>query len=205
MEAQVENNRVELSGWVQETPTFSHSLYGEAFYSFQLVVPRLSGAEDTLPVTAGERLLPVLPEEGEALCVTGQLRSYNMQQQGVNRLLVTVFSRSITPLPAQESYINNITLRGFICKAPIYRTTPFSREIADILLAVNRPYHKSDYLPIIVWGRNARFASSLSVGDPIMVQGRVQSRHYQKTLPDGSVIFRVAYEVSAATVELLPE
>lgn len=202
MEATIENNHVTLSGRVQETPAFSHSLYGEAFYTFQLVVPRLSGVEDTLPVTAGERLLPVLPQEGDALYLTGQLRSYNIQQQGVNRLLVTVFSRSIMPMEEQESYTNDIMLRGFICKPPVYRTTPFSREIADILLAVNRPYHKSDYLPIIVWGRNARFASGLSVGDAIAVQGRVQSRHYQKTLPDGNVIYRIAYEVSAATLEL---
>ncbi len=201
MEANRENNRVVISGWVQQTPSFSHSLYGEAFYTFPLVVPRLSGTEDVLPVTAGERLLPTLPEEGEELLISGQLRSYNIQCDGANRLLVTVFARGITPKPEQTPYCNEIALIGYICKPPIYRTTPFAREIADILLAVNRPYHKSDYLPVIAWGRNARFVSGLVVGDRLNVMGRVQSRPYQKSLPDGTVQFRVAYEVSAATVE----
>ncbi|MEL7601722.1 MAG: single-stranded DNA-binding protein [Bacillota bacterium] len=201
MEANRENNRVVISGWVQQTPSFSHSLYGEAFYTFPLVVPRLSGTEDVLPVTAGERLLPTLPEEGEELLISGQLRSYNMQCDGANRLLVTVFARGITPKPEETPYCNEISLIGYICKPPIYRTTPFAREIADLLLAVNRPYHKSDYLPVIAWGRNARFVSGLAVGDRLSVIGRVQSRPYQKSLPDGTVQFRVAYEVSAATVE----
>lgn len=201
MEANRENNRVVISGWVQETPTFSHCLYGEAFYTFPLVVPRLSGTEDVLPVTAGERLLPTLPEEGQMLLIGGQLRSYNMQCEGNNRLLVTVFARSLAEKPEQAPYCNEIALTGYICKPPVYRTTPFSREIADLLLAVNRPYHKSDYLPVIAWGRNARFVSGLSVGDRLIVLGRVQSRPYQKTMPDGTVQFRVAYEVSAATVD----
>jgi len=201
MEANRDNNRVIVSGYVQETPVFSHCLYGEAFYTFPLSVPRLSGTEDVLPVTAGERLLNMLPEPGQQLLIGGQLRSYNMQCDGGNRLIVTVFARSLTEKPEQVPFCNEISLTGFICKPPVYRTTPFSREIADVLLAVNRPYHKSDYLPVIAWGRNARYVGSLCVGDKLTVLGRVQSRTYQKTLPDGTVQTRVTYEVSAATVE----
>lgn len=202
MEINCETNHVVLSGWVQEAPAFSHSLYGEDFFKFHVVAPRLSGVEDILPVMAGERLLPVLPREGDRLLITGQLRSYNLQQEGGNRLLVTVFARGIDGIEEPACYDNAISLTGFICKPPVYRTTPFSREISDLLLAVNRPYHKSDYLPVIVWGRNARFVSGLPVGSKLNVQGRVQSRPYQKTLPDGTVIHRVAYEVSASTIEL---
>ena len=201
MEANRENNRVVISGFVQQDPSFSHCLYGEAFYTFPLAVPRLSGAEDVLPVTAGERLLPVLPEAGQMLEITGQLRSYNMQCEGNNRLVLTVFARSVLEKPEDAPFINEIALTGYICKPPIYRTTPFSREIADILLAVNRPYHKSDYLPVIAWGRNARYVSALCVGDRLCVTGRVQSRAYQKAMPDGAMITRITYEVSAATVE----
>ncbi len=201
MEANRENNRVIISGFVQEEPCFSHCLYGEAFYTFPLVVPRLSGTEDVLPVTAGERLLHMLPETGQPLQVTGQLRSYNMQCEGSHRLVLTVFARSVLEKPEEAPFINEIILTGFICKPPVYRTTPFSREIADILLAVNRPYHKSDYLPVIAWGRNARYVSALSVGDRLCVTGRVQSRAYQKAMPDGSMVTRITYEVSAATVE----
>ncbi len=203
MENNAENNRGVLSGMVQEAPVFSHSLYGEAFFSFPILVPRLSGAEDIVPGMASERLLPVLPEQGGALFWTGQLRSYNLQQDGANRLVVTFFARSVEEKDADAPCINEIMLAGFVCKPPVYRTTPFSREITDVLIAVNRPYHKSDYLPVIVWGRNARFASGLTVGNKILVQGRMQSRPYQKTLADGTVLLRVAYEVSAGMVELM--
>ncbi|MDL2258687.1 single-stranded DNA-binding protein [Eubacteriales bacterium OttesenSCG-928-K08] len=196
-----ENNQVSLSGRVLEDPLFSHELFGEAFYRFELAVPRLSGVEDVLPVTVSGRLLPCLPNAGDELLVFGQLRSYNMQTERANRLLVTVFAKSISQRRSEtEGYMNEIMLTGYICKPPVYRTTPFSREIADMLLAVNRPYHKSDYLPVIAWGRNARFVGGLEVGDRLHITGRVQSRHYQKALPDGTVLERIAYEVSAATV-----
>lgn len=200
MDSNHENNCVSIAGWVQEAPTFSHSLYGEAFYTFPLVVPRLSGVEDVLPVMAGERLLESLPCVGQHLSVTGQLRSYNMQMEGRNRLLILVFARGIEE-KREEAFCNDVLLTGFICKPPVYRMTPFSREIADLLIAVNRPYHKSDYLPVIVWGRNARFASGLAVGDKITVIGRMQSRTYQKNMPDGTAESRVAYEMSAAIIE----
>ncbi len=205
MEERYETNQVTISGWVEEDPVYSHALYGEAFYTFPMVVPRLSGAQDILPVTAGERVFSRLPEKGEEWLLLGQLRSYNKQTQQGNRLVVTVFVRQLLEKPGQEAYRNEITLMGYVCKPPVYRTTPFQREIADLLLAVNRSYHKSDYLPVIAWGRNARFASNLKVGDCVLVSGRVQSREYQKNMPDGTVVSRVTYEVSAASLEKLGE
>lgn len=202
MEANFDNNRVKVSGMIKETPIFSHALYGEGFYKFELNVPRLSGVEDVLPVTVSERLLQdALGQQAQSYVISGQLRSYNMQTESGNRLLVTIFARSMEACRTETAFLNEIALSGFICKPPVYRTTPFSREITDILLAVNRPYHKSDYLPVIVWGRNARFVSGLNVGAKIKVLGRVQSRTYQKSLPDGTIFSRIAYEVSAAAVE----
>lgn len=201
MEATIENNAVLLAGVVEETPVFSHALYGESFYRFMLCVPRLSGVEDVLPVTVSERLLEYPLTAGMQLTLGGQLRSYNMQGEGNNRLLVTVFARSLEKKQPDAPFCNKINLHGFICKPPVYRMTPFSREITDLLLAVNRPYHKSDYLPVIVWGRNARFVGALCVGGSLYVAGRVQSRTYQKVLPDGTSMPRIAYEVSASSVE----
>ncbi len=201
MEQRQDTNHVRISGWVREAPQYSHTLYGEAFYNFDLIVPRLSGAEDVLPITAGERLLLIMPVAGEALLISGQLRSYNKQTGQGSRLIVTIFARTIEEKPADLPCVNEIALVGYVCKPPVYRTTPFLREITDLLLAVNRSYHKSDYLPVITWGRNARFAAGMNVGDQLRVAGRVQSREYQKNLPDGGVQNRVAYEVSASQVE----
>lgn len=195
-----EPNRVQLSGWAEDRLAFSHTLFGENFYTFHLCVPRLSGAKDILPVTVGERALDAFPEPGAELVVMGQLRSYNRETPEGNRLLVTVFARRLFPRAPEEPYHNEIALTGYVCKPPVYRTTPFDREIADLLIAVNRAYRKSDYLPVIAWGRNARFAGGLSVGDCISVEGRIQSREYQKLRPDGSAIVRTAYEVSAGRI-----
>jgi len=181
-------------------PTYSHSLYGEAFYSCTLSVPRLSGVEDLLPVTVSERLLFACPTQDGRIAVTGQLRSYNRQAEGANRLILTVFAQSLEP---GGEPCNEISLTGYLCKPPVYRVTPFSREIADLLLAVNRPYNKSDYIPCICWGRNARFARTLSVGECISAAGRVQSRAYQKRFEDGTAIERTAYEVSVGAIEIL--
>lgn len=203
MEASHEHNFVMLSGWILQQPIFSHKLYGENFYSAHLVVPRLSGVEDNIPITLGERILGgVMPTEGELLKITGQLRSYNLQHEHGSHLIITVFARTLEPYDDDDPYLNEIRLTGYICRPPNYRTTPFAREIADILLAVNRPYHKSDYLPAIVWGRNARFACGLSVGAKINITGRIQSRAYQKTVADGATISKTAYEVSAATLSV---
>ncbi|OQB23284.1 MAG: Single-stranded DNA-binding protein ssb [Firmicutes bacterium ADurb.Bin182] len=202
MAAPYENNRVLLTGSLKGDIEYSHSLYGEAFYTMMLAVPRLSGTEDILPVTFSERLL--LDSEAPKwtyIEVNGQLRSYNKQVGDSNRLVITVFARKLASAEGCAPGINEITLEGYICKPPVYRTTPFSREIADILLAVNRSYNKSDYLPIIAWGRNARFASTLPVGEHIRICGRIQSREYQKILQDGSCVSRTAYEVSSSSIE----
>ncbi len=198
-----ENNRAVISGYINRPPQYSHTLFSEAFYVFELFVPRLSGTEDVLPVTVSERLLPVLPETGDLIEVAGQLRSYNKNVNGRNRLVVTVFARSVALQADDAPCRNEIALTGFICKPPVYRTTPFAREITDLLLAVNRSYHKSDYLPIIAWGRNARYVSAAAVGDCLRVNGRLQSREYQKTMPSGETVTRVAYEVSSSTVEMI--
>ena len=201
MENEGTTNRVGLFGRVGSQPELSHKIYGEAFYIFKLRIKRLSGVCDELPITFSERAAePESIFEGCGVYVFGQLRSYNKLVNGVSRLILTVFAHEITRSDAEEK--NEIYLRGFICKPPVYRTTPFEREIADLLIAVNRSYNKSDYIPCIAWGRNARFAQSLPVGACVELEGRVQSREYQKALPDGQVVTRVAYEVSAATISV---
>ncbi len=196
------NNIVFLTGTVTSQPQYSHSVCSEAFYNLSIEVARLSGYCDILPVTASERLLEGLDlENGKMLHITGQLRSYNRCINGANRLLLTVFAKDVQQAEGQPHTPNEITLEGFICKAPTYRTTPFGREIADVMLAVNRSYGKSDYIPCICWGRNARFASNLQVGEKIKVFGRIQSREYEKALEGGESETRVAYEVSICQME----
>ncbi len=200
----IENNMVTISGKVVSSIEFSHEVYGEGFYYFMLDVPRLSESCDKIPVTISERLASKDKLEiGTVIEVEGQFRSYNSYNNEGNRLLLTVFARDITFLEDEKKIKNpnQIYLNGFICKRPIYRTTPFGREITDLLLAVNRPYNKSDYIPCIAWGRNARFSESLTVGDNIKVWGRIQSRTYQKKLESGDVLTKVAYEVSISKME----
>lgn len=204
----IENNMVTISGKVVSGIEFSHEVYGEGFYYFMLEVPRLSESSDKIPVTISERLTSkdklVI---GTIIEVEGQFRSYNSYNSEGNRLVLTVFARDISFLEDEKKIKNpnQIYLNGFICKRPIYRTTPFGREITDLLLAVNRPYNKSDYIPCIAWGRNARFSESLSVGDNIKVWGRIQSRGYQKKLDSGDVLNKVAYEVSVSKMEIVNE
>jgi Single-stranded DNA-binding protein len=194
-------NTLSLSGTIAEMPAFSHDVFGEAFYQMVLAVPRLSGVHDMLPVTASERLLDLVsPEPGLPLHLEGQIRSYNKMIDGVGRLLITAFAQRLT-VSAGEENPNTVLLTGALCKPPAYRTTPFGREIADMMLAVNRAFGKSDYIPCIAWGRNARFAAKFSVGDHIIIEGRLQSRPYQKQMPDGSVLDKVAYEVSVSRLE----
>ncbi|HHT86172.1 MAG TPA: single-stranded DNA-binding protein [Clostridiales bacterium] len=200
-----DNNRVIVSGKVVNTPILDHTLYGEEFYTFDISIPRLSGTVDVLPLTVSNRLMGNrLPEVGNHITVKGQLRSYNKQIDGVNRLIITIFAKQFRYEPTDYDYINDIELKGYICKPVIYRTTPFMREIADILIAVNRSYGKSDYLPCIAWGRNAHFAGSLDVGSVVRLEGRVQSRVYQKQLSETEIVERTAYEVSCSILELLP-
>ena len=192
------NNRVYMMGEIVSEAKFSHEVYGEGFYEFFLKVMRLSGQADILPVTVSERLIKSSDlKVGSTISALGQFRSYNKLENGKSRLMLTVFVRELVDVGA-GSNPNSIVLSGYICKPPIYRTTPFNREIADILLAVNRAYNKSDYIPCIAWGRNARFVQNLSVGDRVALSGRIQSREYQKKLSESEVVTMTAYEVSVS-------
>lgn len=192
------NNRVYIAGEIVSDATFSHEVYGEGFYEFFIRVMRLSGQADILPITLSERLIQGgMLCKGKSICALGQFRSYNKIENGRSRLMLTVFVRELLDeLPDKNP--NSILLSGYICKPPIYRTTPFNREIADLLVAVNRAYNKSDYIPCIAWGRNARFVKNLSVGDRIAISGRIQSREYQKKLNDTDMRVMTAYEVSVS-------
>lgn len=190
-----ENNVLCLCGVIETEPVLDHEVFGEQFYRMDLNVPRLSGAHDLLPVTVSERLMNSQVTPGVRLCISGQLRSYNKVVGGAGRLLLTAFAQKLLA-PDEAENPNLIQLTGAICKPPAFRTTPFGREIADLMLAVNRAFGKSDYIPCIAWGRTARYAAGLNVGDRLKVQGRFQSRDYQKQMPDGTVMNRTAYEVS---------
>jgi single-stranded DNA-binding protein len=196
------NNKIYLEGKVISELEFSHEMYGEGFYIFDLEVQRLSESRDVLSITISERLLTGMDVSiGNYIIVEGQLRSYNKFIDGSNRLILTVFARNLLPCVEKSKNPNQIYLDGYICKAPVYRTTPFGREIADMLLAVNRAYNKSDYIPTIAWGRNSRFCQTLGIGDNIRIWGRLQSREYQKKMSDEEVIRKVAYEVSISKME----
>ena len=192
------NNKVFIFGEIVSDATFSHEVYGEGFYEFFVRVMRLSGQADILPVTLSERLIQDgMLEKGKSICALGQFRSYNKIENGRSRLMLTVFVRELLDeLPDRNP--NSILLSGYICKPPVYRTTPFNREIADVLVAVNRAYNKSDYIPCIAWGRNARFVKNLCVGDRIAISGRIQSREYQKKLSETQSKTMTAYEVSVS-------
>lgn len=205
-----ENNHLVLVGKVVSEKNYSHEIYGEKFYIFNLEVIRLSSTVDIIPITVSERLLTSLDLEiGKKIIVEGQFRSYNNYENERNRLILTVFAKEIKEIDANNEDVeekpevtNQVTLVGYVCKKPIYRQTPFGREIADVLLAVNRAYNKSDYIPSIAWGRNARFCQNMEVGTEVKITGRVQSRTYEKKMEDGSVETRVAYEVSIASMEI---
>ena len=184
--------------------TFSHQVYGEGFYTMDLLVKRLSDSEDRIPVMVSERLVDVTQDYiGEYVEIHGQFRSYNRHEEKHNRLVLSVFSRELKFVEEEDETVpvNQIFLDGYICKPPVYRKTPLGREIADVLLAVNRPYGKSDYIPCICWGRNARFAGNLEIGSRIQLIGRIQSREYQKRVSENELIRRVAYEVSVNKLE----
>ena len=193
---QENNNRVFISGEILTEAEFSHEVYGEGFYEMNVLVKRLSGQGDILPVTVSERLIQDENlKKGVTINALGQFRSYNKLVDGKSKLMLTVFVREILP-EINAKNPNSIVLCGYICKPPVYRTTPFNREIADILIAVNRSYNKSDYIPCIAWGRNARFAKNLEVGERIAISGRIQSREYQKRLSEEEIKVMTAYEVS---------
>ncbi|MBQ4527257.1 MAG: single-stranded DNA-binding protein [Clostridia bacterium] len=200
------NNDARLTGEVVGELSFSHEIYGEAFYSFMLKVMRLSDICDYINITVSERLIQNMDlSEGQTVSVSGQFRSYNNYSETGNRLILTVFARDIkTDYDGDdlEQNPNYIYLNGFLCKSPVYRTTPFGREITDLLIAVNRAYNKSDYIPCIAWGRNARYSSSLNVGDNIKIWGRIQSREYQKRISEDETVTKTAYEISVSKMEV---
>ena len=200
----IENNQVSIMGKVASGFTFSHQVYGEGFYLVDVLVKRLSDSEDRIPLMVSERLVDVTQDyEGEYIMVQGQFRSYNRHEEKKNRLVLSVFVRELTFVEEADDSIktNQIFLDGYICKPPVYRKTPLGREIADLLLAVNRPYGKSDYIPCICWGRNARYASAFEVGGHVFIWGRIQSREYIKKLGENETEKRVAYEVSVSKLE----
>ena len=200
----IENNQVSIMGKIASQFTFSHQVFGEGFYMLDVLVKRLSDSEDRIPVMVSERLVDVTEDyEGEYIQVTGQFRSYNRHEEKKNRLVLSVFAREISFVEDEDDSVksNQIFLDGYICKPPVYRKTPLGREIADLLIAVNRPYGKSDYIPCICWGRNARHASAFQVGGHVLIWGRIQSREYMKRLSDTQSEKRTAYEVSVSKLE----
>ena len=199
---QMQNNQVYLSGQIASAPESSHEIMGEKFYDTTVSVERLSGQSDVIPITVSDRLMEGQNFEiGNLIGLIGQFRSYNKIVDGKSKLVLRVFVRELCE--CDENAPNVIELEGYVCKPPVYRTTPFKREIADLLIAVNRAYNKSDYIPAIAWGRNARYASTFNVGDKIHLVGRIQSRIYQKSLDDGTIEERVAYEVSITKFETI--
>lgn len=203
-----ENNRVSLIGVIASEFQFSHEVFGEGFYIVDLTVSRLSSQADTIPLMISERLIDVRQDyRGKTMEAIGQFRSYNRHEGTRNRLVLSVFVREYRFMEAFTDYTktNQIFLDGFVCKEPVYRKTPLGREIADLLLAVNRPYAKSDYIPCISWGRNARYASTFEIGTRIRIWGRIQSREYTKKLSEEESEKRIAYEVSVSKLEYVGE
>ncbi len=212
-----DNNHLVLMGKVTSEKRFSHEIYGESFYIFDMEIPRLSDNADIIPITVSERIInDDLIAVGKTILIKGQFRSYNSYENERNRLILTVFAKDIIAEENIEKELeieneedrknitsNEVVLTGYICKKPIYRKTPFGREIADILLAVNRAYNKSDYIPSIAWGRNARFCQNIDVGTEVRIVGRVQSRQYEKKHEDGTSEVKVAYEVSIGSLEII--
>lgn len=207
----IENNQVNIIGKVVSEFKFSHEVFGEGFYLVDVSVNRLSEMVDIIPLMISERLLDVTKDyRGMKIEVSGQFRSYNRHEDTRNKLILSIFVRELQfieddEMPEEQSKANQIFLDGFVCKPPTYRKTPLGREIADILIAVNRPYGKSDYIPCIAWGRNARYAAGIEVGGHLQIQGRVQSREYTKKLSDEEVEKRVAYEVSVCKIDVVDD
>ena len=199
---QMNNNRVMLTGKVLTAPVFSHETFGEGFYELKLAVLRLSDKEDIIPIIVSEKLLTDNKfAVGNIVRIKGQFRSYNQNDGEKSKLILTVFVREVLENLDEDVNPNIIEITGYICKPPIYRTTPFKREICDILVAVNRAYNKSDYLPCIAWGRNARFIKNIEIGAKLFIVGRIQSREYQKKYDNGEVENKIAYEISITRIQ----
>ena len=203
MNNEIINNKVFLKGNVDSELSYSHELFGEGFFEFFLSVPRLSEITDIVPVTVSERLIKDMDLKiGTTIAFNGQFRSYNKMVGDRSKLMLTVFVREFVPITEEDVNPNAVELCGYICKPPVYRTTPFNREICDLLLAVNRAYNKSDYIPCIAWGRNARFVRGIEVGQKLLISGRIQSRNYNKKVNDEITEVRTAYELSVNKIQL---
>ena len=200
MENYMENNNVQIGGEIVKLPEFSHEVFEEKFYKFEIKTKRLSEYDDILPVIVSERLLNVEDIKlGDIVVINGQFRSYNLQTETRSKLVLSIFVKEIELTDDVNCLtLNDATLIGYICKEPIYRKTPLGREIADVLIAVNRTYRKSDYIPCILWGRNAKYCDTLKVGDLVKLNGRIQSRNYEKKLQDGTITNKTAYEISVS-------
>lgn len=200
-----ENNKVQMSGIIVENPVFNHRLYGEDFFKLKISIKRLSDTYDILDVVFSSRLVQDMAEikTGTNIHIIGEYRSHNNTHVVENKISFFIFAKELYVYKdaSQIYYSDNITLRGFLCKEPTIRKTPLGRQISDLIVAVNRQYHKSDYIPCIVWGRNALFAQHLNIGDEILIKGRIQSREYQKKLESGEIVTRTAYEVSVSQIE----
>ena len=204
----IKNNQVTIMGQVVTGFKFSHKVFGEGFYIMEVMVKWLSNTFDRIPLMVSERLIDVTQDYvGEYIMATGQFRSYNRNEEHKKRLVLSVFVREISFIEEKpdDSKANNILLDGYVCKEPIYRKTPMGREIADLLLAVNRPYGKSDYIPCICWGRNARYISNFGIGEHVQISGRIQSREYKKKISDTEMELRTAYEVSVSKLEVMED
>lgn len=202
----IENNQVSIIGEIASDFTFSHEVFGEGFYMVNVNVKRLSESYDCIPLMVSERLIDVNGDyKGAVIQATGQFRSYNRHEEKKNRLVLSVFVRELEFIEEEEenAKTNQIFLDGYVCKPPVYRKTPLGREIADLLLAVNRPYGKSDYIPCICWGRNARYASGFQVGGHVEIWGRIQSREYMKKISEEEAEKRIAFEVSVSKLEYI--
>ena len=203
----LKNNQAVIAGEIISDFEFNHEVFGEGFYFVKLKVSRLSHSSDIIPLLVSERLIDVKQSHiGQFLEARGQFRSHNKQESDKNRVVLFLFAKEIEMIDSAENRNpNEIFLDGYICKEPVYRTTPLGREIADVLSAVNRAYGKSDYIPCMCWGRNARYAGNLTVGSRIQLRGRIQSREYQKRIGEGKVVDKIAYEVSASQMEYIEE
>jgi single-stranded DNA-binding protein len=203
----IENNKIELCGVIASTPELNHKTYGENFYGFRLSCSRKSTEKDMLPIIVSDRLVEIKDlQVGKKILVKGQVRTFNKHiSDDKRKLLIMVFARDVREIEEESEsapeFNNNVKLSGYICKPPVYRVTPKGREIADVLIAVNRTYGKSDYIPCITWGRNARYTGNLDVGTRVDVEGRLQSREYTKKLDDGTEEIRTAYEISVSRIE----
>ncbi len=207
MDIRIKNNQVQITGEVITNFVFGHEIYGEGFYEALIKVFRKSGTYDEVPIMVSDRLVDVKSDWiGHLISVTGQLRTYNLHDGRKNKLKLYVFVREAEVIDALGDIAtmdqNCIILDGYLCKKPVYRITHLGRELADVILAVNRPFGKSDYIPCICWGRNAGYVAGLDVGARCIIEGRIQSREYEKTLEDGSVEIRTAYEVSVWTIRV---